>query len=97
MQVDYIYNLSTGTAYNNNSFCIDDTEKFNDLARKNNLSPSQMALAFVNSREFLTSNIIGATNLEQLKENINSVKIELSSDLLKEIDEIHNENPFPCP
>ena len=73
------------------------SEKFNDLARKNNLSPSQMALAFVNSREFLTSNIIGATNLEQLKENINSVKIELSSDLLKEIDEIHNENPFPCP
>ena len=56
-----------------------------------------MALAFVNSREFLTSNIIGATNLEQLKENINSFKIKLSSDLLKEIDEIHNENPFPCP
>ena len=73
------------------------SEKFNDLARKNNFSPSQMALAFVNSREFLTSNIIGATNLEQLKENIDSVKIELSSDLLKEIDEIHNENPFPCP
>ena len=73
------------------------SEKFNDLARKNNFSPSQMALAFVNSREFLTSNIIGATNLEQLKENIKSVNIELSSDLLKEIDEIHNENPFPCP
>ena len=34
---------------------------------------------------------------EQLKENISSIKIELSSDLLKEIDEIHNENPFPCP
>ena len=50
-----------------------------------------------NSRDFLTSNIIGATNLEQLKENINSVNIKLSSDLLKEIDEIHNENPFPCP
>jgi len=32
VQVDYIYNLSTGTAYNNNSFCIDDTERFNDLA-----------------------------------------------------------------
>jgi len=73
------------------------SEKFNDLARKNNFSPSEMALAFVNSRDFLTSNIIGATNLEQLKENINSVNIKLSSDLLKEIDEIHNENPFPCP
>ena len=73
------------------------SEKFNDLARKNNLSPSQMALAFVNSSEFLTSNIIGATNIEQLEENINSVEVKLSSDLLKEIDEIHDENPFPCP
>ena len=43
------------------------SEKFNDLARKNNLSPSEMALAFVNSSEFVTSNIIGATNIEQLK------------------------------
>jgi aryl-alcohol dehydrogenase-like predicted oxidoreductase len=73
------------------------SEKFNDLARKNNLSPTQMALAFVNSRDFVTSNIIGATNLEQLKENINSYKIKLSNEVLEEIDEIHNENPFPCP
>ena len=43
------------------------SEKFNDLARKNNFLRQQMALAFVNSREFLTSNIIGATNLEQPK------------------------------
>jgi aryl-alcohol dehydrogenase-like predicted oxidoreductase len=56
-----------------------------------------MALAFVNSRDFVTSNIIGATNLEQLKENINSYKIKLSNEVLEEIDEIHNENPFPCP
>jgi aryl-alcohol dehydrogenase-like predicted oxidoreductase len=56
-----------------------------------------MALAFVNSRQFLTSNIIGATNLEQLKENIDSSKIKLNSDILDEIDKIHEENPFPCP
>ena len=73
------------------------SEKFNDLARKNNLSPTQMALAFVNSRDFITSNIIGATNLEQLKENINSYQIKLSNEVLEEIDKIHNENPFPCP
>ena len=47
-----------------------------------------MALAFVNSRQFLTSNIIGATNLEQLKENIDSSKIKLNSDILDEIDKI---------
>ena len=73
------------------------SEKFNDLARKNNLSPTQMALAFVNSRDFVTSNIIGATNIEQLEENISSHKVKLSEELLEEIDRIHEENPFPCP
>ncbi len=73
------------------------SEKFNDLAKKNNLSPTDMALAFVNSRDFLTSNIIGATNLDQLKQNIDSHKIELSDDLIEEIERIHDENPYPCP
>ena len=57
------------------------SEKFNDLAKNFSLSPTQMALAFVNSRDFLTSNIIGATNLEQLKENIESYNINLSVSL----------------
>lgn len=73
------------------------SEKFNDLAKKNNLKPTDMALAFVNSRDFLTSNIIGATNLDQLKQNIDSHKIELSDDLIEEIERIHDENPYPCP
>ncbi len=73
------------------------SEKFNDLAKKNNLSPTDMALAFVNSRDFLTSNIIGATTLHQLKQNIDSHKIELSNDLIEEIERIHDENPYPCP
>ena len=72
-------------------------DEYYKLANDNNLTMVQLAQAFVNSRPFVTSNIIGATTIEQLKENIDSVKIELSSDLLKEIDEIHNENPFPCP
>lgn len=73
------------------------SEKFNDLAKKFNLTPTQMALGFVNSRDFLTSNIIGATNMEQLEENIASVNIDLSSEILEEIELICNENPFPCP
>ncbi len=73
------------------------SEKFNDLAKSNNLKPSQMALSFVNTRDFLTSNIVGATNLKQLKENIDSFKIDLPNDLINEIDKIHDENPFPCP
>ncbi len=73
------------------------SEKFNDLAKKNNLSPSQMALAFVNSRDFLTSNIVGATTTEQLSQNIDSHLVELSKDLFEEIEKIHDENPYPCP
>ena len=73
------------------------SEKFNDLAKNFNMSPTQMALAFVNSRDFLTSNIIGATNLEQLKENMESFNVKLSSEILDIIEKISDENPFPCP
>ena len=56
-----------------------------------------MALGFVNSRDFLTSNIIGATDLEQLRDNINSFRIKLTDDVISEIEKIHDENPYPCP
>lgn len=67
------------------------------LARENNLDPAQMALAWVNSRPFLTSNIIGATTMEQLKNNIDSIDLTLSKDLLRAIEEIHTRQPNPCP
>ena len=56
-----------------------------------------MALGYVNSKDFLTSNIIGATNLDQLKENINSYKVDLSNDIIDEIEKVHNDDPYPCP
>ena len=56
-----------------------------------------MALSFVNDRSFVCSNIIGATNMNQLKENINSFKISLSKSILNEIEKIHNEIPDPAP
>ena len=56
-----------------------------------------MALAFVNSRDFVTSNIIGATNIDQLKENVDSFDIALDDDLISEIERINQENPYPCP
>ena len=58
---------------------------------------AQMALAFVNTRPFVTSTIIGATNLRQLEENIGSIDVELSSDVLKDIEAIHNSIPNPAP
>ena len=73
------------------------TGAYVNLARDNQLDPAQMALAFVNSRPFLTSNIIGARTMEQLKSNIDSINIKLSKDILRSIDEIHRQQPNPCP
>ena len=58
---------------------------------------AQMSLAFVNERPFLTINIIGATSLEQLEENINSIDISLSEDIMKAINAVHAEIPNPAP
>ena len=56
-----------------------------------------MALAFVNSRSFVTSNIIGATTTEQLQSNIDSINVTLSADVLKAIEAIHTQHPNPSP
>ncbi len=82
--------------YNSNE-AIAATEEYYKIAEKNGLSLTQMALAFVNTRPFLTSNIIGATTLEQLKENIDSIDISLSEEVLNEIEAVHNRIPNPSP
>ena len=72
-------------------------EEYYKLAKESNMTMAQLAQAFVNTRPFVTSNIIGATTMEQLKENIDSVNIELSDEILNKIDVIHNNNPNPSP
>lgn len=67
------------------------------LARRHGLDPAQMALQFVTTRPFVTSNIIGATTLEQLETNLDSVNITLSDDVLEEIEEIQRSYTNPCP
>ncbi|WP_263142316.1 NADP(H)-dependent aldo-keto reductase [Pseudomonas sp. RIT-PI-AD] len=67
------------------------------LAREHGLDPAQMALAFVTSRPFVTSNIIGATTLEQLESNLASARLTLSDELLGALDEIHRQQPNPAP
>jgi len=67
------------------------------LARQHGLDPAQMALAYVNSRGFLGANIIGATTMEQLKADIGSIDVELSDEVIAEIEKIHRSNPNPCP
>ncbi len=72
-------------------------EKYHQLAQEHELSMAQMALSFVSSRPFVTSNIIGATTMDQLKENIASIDVKLSDDVLEGIEAIHNEIPNPAP
>jgi aryl-alcohol dehydrogenase-like predicted oxidoreductase len=72
-------------------------EKYVGIAKRHGLDPAQMALAFVSSRPFVTANIIGATNLAQLRSNIASIDIKLSSEVLNEIDAVNKEHPYPCP
>jgi aryl-alcohol dehydrogenase-like predicted oxidoreductase len=67
------------------------------LAREHGLDPSQMALAYVNGRPFVSSNIIGATTQEQLAENIASIDMTLSDEVLAGIEAIHTGQPNPAP
>jgi aryl-alcohol dehydrogenase-like predicted oxidoreductase len=71
--------------------------KYIALAREHGLDPAQMALAFVNSRPFVTSNIIGATSMDQLRTDIGSVSVTITPELEKRIDAIHVEHCNPCP
>ena len=84
------------TRYSNQQ-AVSATEKYVALAQQHELDPAQMALAYVNSRSFLSSDIIGATSMQQLKTNIASVDIELSEEVIEGIEAIHVEYPNPSP
>lgn len=73
------------------------TEAYIALAKDYELTPAQLALAFVNQQPFVTSNIIGATNLTQLAENIASHQLKLSDELIAKINAIHQHFPNPSP
>ncbi len=80
-----------------NAECLESVKAYAKIAEKNDLSLTHLALAFVNSQPFVTSNIIGATTMEQLKENIESVDIELGESIIEEINQIHASQPNPAP
>jgi len=75
----------------------DATAAYVALAAEHGLDPAQMALAYVNSRSFLTANIIGATTMDQLATNIDSEDIALSDEIIEGIEAVHADNPNPCP
>ena len=72
-------------------------ERYLQLADDHDINPTHMALAFVNTRPFVVSNIIGATTMEQLKMNIDSLDVVLSKDVLKGIEAIQQAIPNPAP
>ena len=80
-----------------NEQAVEATKRYKQVADKHGLSLTQMSLAFVNQQPFVTSNIIGATSLEQLKENIDSINVVLNEDVLNDIDEVHRAIPNPAP
>jgi len=76
---------------------VEATRRYVEIARGAGLDPAQMALGYVNTRSFVTSNIIGATTMEQLKSDIESDRIVLSADVLEAIEQVHEDLPNPCP
>jgi aryl-alcohol dehydrogenase-like predicted oxidoreductase len=73
------------------------TAAYVELAKRHGLDPAQMALAYVNTRPFVTANIIGATTEAQLASNIGSIDVKLSPQVLEEIEAVHQVYTYPCP
>ena len=73
------------------------TEQYMKVAKKYKMSLTHLSLSFVNSRPFVTSNIIGASKLSQLKENIDSINIKLDDNVVREIDQVQSLIPNPAP
>lgn len=73
------------------------TQAYVELARQYQLDPAHMALAYINSRPFVTTNIIGATTLKQLESNMASLDLRIADEIIEKIETIHNNHPNPCP
>jgi aryl-alcohol dehydrogenase-like predicted oxidoreductase len=80
-----------------NDYADQATLAYAQIARKHALDLAQMALAFVQMQPFVTSMLIGATTMEQLRTNIASAQVKLSPELMQEINAVHRSHPNPCP
>ena len=80
-----------------NDNCAKAIDMYFEISQKYNMTLTEMSLAFVNDRPFVTSNIIGATSMDQLKENINSINIKLTDEIISEINLVNEKIPNPAP
>ena len=78
-------------------FVNETIDEIKRISKKYDLDMSQMSIKFCEEQEFMTSVIIGATTMEQLKTNIESVKVNLDSEVIKEINNVQKKYPNPCP
>ncbi len=81
----------------NSENCHSATARYMDIASRYGLNMAQMALAFVNQQPFTTANIIGATTMGQLKENIASIQLKLGDEVLRDIEQVQEAIPNPAP
>lgn len=77
--------------------CYNATAEYLKVAEKYDLSLAQLSLAFVTTRPFMTANIIGATSMKQLRENIDSVEVDITDEMMEDINAIHEKMPNPAP
>ncbi|MEP6261113.1 MAG: NADP(H)-dependent aldo-keto reductase [Gillisia sp.] len=80
-----------------NAQAVEATKRYCGIAEKYGLNPAQMALAFIEQQPFVTSTIIGATSQEQLDQNLESIEVQLSEEILVDINKVHEEIPNPAP
>ena len=76
---------------------LEATLQYNEIAKKFNISLTHLSLAFILQQKFITAPILGATSVDQLSENIKSLDIILSKEIIKEINKVHNRIPNPAP
>ncbi len=84
------------TRYSNEA-CSKAVDEYIKIARDYKVTPTQLSLAFVNTRSFVTSNIIGATTISQLKENIESINVVMNDEIIERLNQVHDANPNPAP
>mgnify|MGYP001426935145 FL=1 len=84
------------TRYSNEA-CSKAVDEYIKIARVYKVTPTQLSLAFVNTRSFVTSNIIGATTISQLKENIESINVVMNDEIIERLNQVHDANPNPAP
>ena len=84
------------TRYNSPQ-CTEATKLYHGIATKNGLTLTELSLAFIEQQSFVSSTIIGATTMDQLKENIGTIQVSLSDDILREIDAVQTMIPDPAP